>query len=246
MIRLISDKSELSFLPADAYSARITALVNTYGTEQSFAMFWVQTDGEKPVAAISRVDGNMTVCCDGNADFNELSCFINAVGFGSLTCDEKIMEKLGYEITKSSFTVEYKGKGKTDNKNIIRDCDKRGIYDLLCECGFEMGDYHAFLADVCARLNKNTASFASIIQDASPIACAFALFEGDKSVLLGAVATKESARGNGYASKLVNALANEKKDKRVFLFCRNDGLSDFYGKIGFEVIGRWSICERGN
>ena len=74
-------------------------------------------------------------------------------------------------------------------------------------------------------------------------ACAFSLFEGEKSVLLGAVATKESARGKGYASKLVGTLACMKKDKKVFLFCRNDSLAAFYGKIGFAICGKWAVYE---
>ncbi len=244
MITLVRDKTELDFLPADAYAARITALVNTYGTEHDFAMFWVQRIDGNALAAIGRIDGNMTLCCTDYADFEELSYFINAVGFSSLTCDEGIMKKLGIEPDKTSYTVEYRGGACLNEADIVRDCDMHGIYDLLCGCGFEMGDYSSFLADVCARLNKKTASFAAVMNEGVPCACAFALFEGEKSVLLGAVATKESARGRGYASALVGTLAQEKKSKRVFLFCRNDLLADFYGRIGFEINGRWAICER--
>lgn len=243
MVRLIEEKKELDFLPADPYAARITALAETYGTEHSFAMFWVQeTDGES-VAAVSRVDGNMTVCGLENTDFEELSAFVNAVGFTSLTCDAEVMKKLGFEPSKSSFTVEYKGGAAIGNAEKIHECDKRKIYDLLCMCGFELGDYNAFLADVCARLNKGTASFAAVMNENEPCACAFALFEGRKSVLLGAVATNPNARGKGYASELVGTLAEEKSDKKVFLFCRNDSLADFYAKIGFEKVGLWAIFE---
>ena len=115
---------------------------------------------------------------------------------------------------------------------------------MLCSCGFELGDYRAFLADICARLNKGTASFAAVAENGEPCACAFALFEGTKSVLLGAVATDPSARGKGYASAIVGTLAEEKSDKKVFLFCRNDSLADFYAKIGFKKVGCWAIAEK--
>lgn len=244
MVKLIDSKTALGFLPADPYAARITALAETYGTEHSFAMFWVQSVDEKPVAAVCRVDGNMTVCCGEETDFEELSAFINAVGFISLTADYEVTEKLGFEPSKTSFTVEYKGGAKIGSAETVRDCDKRKIYDLLCGCGFELGDYSLFFADVCARLNKNTASFAAVMNENLPCACAFALFKGEKSVLLGAVGTNENARGKGYASLLVGTLAEENKDKKVFLFCRNDSLADFYKKIGFEIIGKWAIVER--
>lgn len=243
MVSLCNDFSELDFLPADAYSARITALFKTYGSGQSFAMFWVQKIGDIPVASISKVDGNMTLCTCENADFDELSAFINAAGFVSLTCSEEDMKKLGFEPSKTSFTVKYKGGYEPRNADISRDCDKRKIYNLLCLCGFELGDYGAFLADVCSRLNKGTASMAAVEESGRVQACAFTLFKGEKSVLLGAVATAPDARGKGYASMLVGALASENSDKEVFLFCRNDSLAEFYGKIGFEVVGKWAICE---
>lgn len=243
MVRLIDDINLLGFLPADPYAARITALADTYGTERFFAMFWVQEIDEVPVAAVCRVDGNMTVCCLENADYEELSAFINAVGFMSLTGDADVIKKLGFKISKMSFTVEYKGGASLGDTPKVSDCDKRKIYDLLCCCGFELGDYGAFLADVCARLNKGTASFSAVLNGSEPCACAFALFEGTKSVLLGAVATNPSARGKGFASELVGTLAEEKSDKKVFLFCRNDSLAAFYSKIGFEKVGFWAIAE---
>lgn len=239
MISLINSRSELSFLPADPYTARITALCETYGTEQSFAMFWVQKIDKIPVAAISRVDGNMTLFCKENADFEELSCFMNAVGYSTLTFDMEYAEKLGLNPQKSSFTVKYTGGAECCN--VLTDYDKKEIYTLLTECGFELGDYKAFLADVCARLNKSTASLVAAETEGKLSACAFALFEGEKSVLLGAVATSPAARGRGYASKLVGTLAESKKEKEVFLFCREDSLTEFYKKIGFETVGKWAI-----
>lgn len=240
MISLINNKKELSFLPATPYSARITALAETYGTEQPFAMFWVQKINENPVAAMCRVDGDMTLCCGESADFEELLCFMNAVGFSSVTFDAKFAEKLGITPQKTSYTVKYTG-GAQAADGILFDYDKKGIYSLLCECGFELGDYNAFLADVCARLNKSTASFGVIESEGELAACAFALFEGEKSVLLGAVATNPEARSRGYASKIVGTLAEMKKDKAVYLFCRNDSLAAFYARIGFETIGKWAV-----
>ncbi len=240
MIKLCENSCELLFLPADPYAARITALEKTYGLNQSFAMFWVQIIDGASVAAISRVDGNMTLCCGNNTDFEELGYFISAVGYSSLICDEGAMKSLGIIPKKSSYTVKYCGGAKVNKDGIIRDAEKRELYNLLCSCGFELGDYNSFLADVCARLNKQTASLAAVKDNNEISACAFALFEGEKSVLLGAVATKESARGRGYASKLVGMLAEEKGEKEVFLFCRNDGLADFYAKIGFKTVGRWA------
>lgn len=244
MLTLCKDYEKLGFLPADPYAARITALFKTYGADYDFALFWVQDIDGIPSAAISRIDGNMTLCTNKNADFEELTHFINAVGFQSLTCSYEDMGKLGFEPADSSFTVKYTGRKNTAEIKTVSDYDKRRIYDLLCDCGFELGDYGAYLSDVCSRLNKGTASMLAAEENGSLRACAFALFEGENSVLLGAVATSPEARGRGYASAIVGEIAEKKSDKDVFLFCRNDGLADFYGKIGFETVGKWAIRRK--
>lgn len=243
MVSLCENFQQLEFLPADPYAARITALFKTYGAGQKFAMFWVQECGGMPVAAISKVDGNLTLCTLENTDFEELSAFIRAVGYSSLTADAEVMNALGFAPSKTSFTVRYGGGFEPKGAELIDDCDKKAVYSLLCECGFELGDYGSFLADVCARLNKGTASMKACEENGRLQACAFALFEGSKSVLLGAVATLPESRGRGYASELVGSLADEKADKQVYLFCRNDSLVDFYGKIGFETVGKWAVLN---
>ena len=242
MITLIDDIIELDFLPADPYSARINALADTYGTSYDFALFWVQKIEGRPVAAISRIDGNATLCCGENADFEEISEFLKVSGYSSLTFDYEFSKKLDIIPQRTSFTVKYSG-SESVCEDVLFDYDKKEIYSLLCDCGFELGDYSAFLADVCSRLNKSTATLAAAECDGRLCACAFALFEGRKSVLLGAVGTTPAARGKGYASKLVGTLAEMKKEKEVFLFCRNDSLVDFYSKIGFEVCGKWAVSE---
>lgn len=244
MLKISQSNSSFSFLPKDAYAARIQALFKTYGTRYSFAQFWIQAN----TAAVSRVDGVMTVCCDSQADFEELRAFIQAVGFETLVCSYDTCVKLGYTPFASSYIVKYTADSSEKSEGSVPDLKQ--VYSLLCTCGFSMGDYNSFLADFAARLNKGTAKISAIVSD-SVDACASALFIGEKSVLLGAVATNPEKRGQGLASKLVSALAAEMKGKKkeVFLFCREDGLLDFYKKIGFVDCGKWtevkfSIKER--
>lgn len=240
MIRLCTERSELEFLPADPFAARITALFETYGANYDFARFWVQIDDENIFrAAISRVDGCMTVCAHENADFSEIREFIDFCGFEELMCEAGVLEKLGFAADKESFIVHFRS-----DEDIVHDVqnsspDMREVYNLLVRCGFELGTYGAFAADACARINKGTARVATVY-DGTLCACAFSLFIGFKSVLLGAVGTSPEKRGRGYASTLVKSLAFSHKDKEVFLFCRNDGLADFYENMGFHRVGRWA------
>lgn len=243
MIRLAESREELDFLPADPFSARITALFDTYGTGFDFALFWTQSIDGKKTAAVCRIDGAVTVYAGASADHEELSAFLNAVGYSDIICDEQTAGRLKLNISDSSWIVEFRSPAVSDTGVILRDYDKKEIYLLLTECGFDMGDFGAFAADVCTRLNKNTARLGAIENENGLAACAFALYLGEKSTLLGAVATKPSGRGNGYAGRLITRLALEGRGK-VFLFCRNDSLGEFYKKYGFEICGRWAAVKQ--
>lgn len=119
----------------------------------------------------------------------------------------------------------------------------RHVHALLLDCGFEVGDYNSFAADVCARLNKGTARLVTAEDGGELCACAFALFIGHGSTLLGAVATDPRARGRGCASRLVKTLAAGQKGREAFIFCRSDGLEEFYKECGFCRIGKWATAR---
>ena len=62
------DEAFLGFCDRDVFGTRIKAYFNCYSTDYDFVKFWVQTNEDGDVtAAISRVDGDMTVK-DKNAD----------------------------------------------------------------------------------------------------------------------------------------------------------------------------------
>ncbi len=244
MIKLCENAAELEFLPADPFAARITALFDTYGAGCGFALFWVQSVDGVPSAAMSRVDGCMTLCCRENADIDEIAEFIGFCGCSDLLCEREIMEALGIEPQSSSFIMRFEGlcePAEAPTGGGIP--DMRRVHALLLDCGFEVGDYNSFAADVCARLNKGTARLVTAEDGGELCACAFALFIGHGSTLLGAVATDPRARGRGCASRLVKALAAEQNGRAAFVFCRSDGLEKFYKKCGFCRIGKWATAR---
>ena len=158
MINLCENAAELEFLPADPFAARITALFDTYGACCGFALFWVQSVDGVPSAAMSRVDGCMTLCCRENADIDEIAEFIGFCGCSDLLCEREIMEALGIEPQSSSLIMRFEGlcePAEAPTGGGIP--DMRHVHALLLDCGFEVGDYNSFAADVCARLNKGTA-----------------------------------------------------------------------------------------
>ena len=79
MIQLI-DRREiprlLSFCKGSPYGVRISAFLQAYGTSYPFALFWMQTDASGRItAALSRVDGHVTLCASEQADWEEVWAF---------------------------------------------------------------------------------------------------------------------------------------------------------------------------
>ena len=233
MLKLCEKREELAFLPADPFCAKITAYAITYGFSESFARFYRQDNR----AALSCVDGNVTLYCSDEADFEEIKTFLPFLGCRSLQAGEEIFEKLGINAKCSSYIVRYAGEKAVKPKHFTDFFDGREIYSLLVSGGFALGTYNEFCESICARLNRGTAAFGGI-KETELEACAFRLFDGDKSALLGAVTTSAKYRGRGLASSLVPYMAH--KEKESFLFCREDSLLDFYKNCGFVLWGRWA------
>ena len=240
MLESVQNYSELAGLKSSPFSAKIRALYKTYGNGYKVADFWVQS----PDTAVCMVDGNLTVECTENSDFDELKQFLNFIPYSTLLFDEKFCCQLGFENFETSFIVKYCG--NTNNEIIAADDNYKGVYNLLISSGFELGDYSSFLADFVSRINAGCAFLTSLYSDNRLAATASALYIGNNDVLLGAVATDKNLRGRGYASKLVSSLASYYgKEKNVYLFCREDSLAKFYEKCGFCIKGRWAQIKNG-
>lgn len=240
MLKSVEDSFDFDGLKSSPYSAKIQALFKTYGNKYSFADFWIQSAD----TAVCRVDGNLTIECTENSDFDELKQFLNYIPFNTVSIDEKYCECLNLKTSLSSYIVKYNGGFKDE---IIR-CDDnyRDVYNLLVSCGFELGDYDSYLSDFVSRINSQCAFLVSRYENKKLAATASALFVGKTDALLGAVATDKKFRGKGYATQLVTSLASYYgNEKNVFLFCREDSLADFYKKCGFCVTGRWAQVING-
>ena len=127
MLKLCDNLSQLDFLPDDPYAARISALAKTYGFGHSFVLFWVQYIENEPVAAVSRIDGNMSICCTEKADFEELKEFIKTVGFAVLSCCEEVLKELGFTLTESATNFLFAAPNVISGKEYYEKLKDRGV-----------------------------------------------------------------------------------------------------------------------
>lgn len=68
---------------------KIRALFQAYGTGYDFCKFFKQGS-----AVLAYLDGSSVLYCDNNADFSELSDFLQVNGFSDLFCSEDVADML--------------------------------------------------------------------------------------------------------------------------------------------------------
>lgn len=250
MVKLVEkgDRAFLSFCDRDVFGTRIKAYFNCYLTDYDFVKFWVQTDDDGNVtAAISRVDGDMTLTAE-NADFEELLQFVKIVGFTTIQCNRRVAEHFTKDETLWGYVVEFKEKTQTSEVSLKKNFELKEIYNIIkAENLTGVGDYLPWLSDTTFRVNRGTAKPLLCEIDGENAGCAMVLFSTDKASLLGAVATVPEFRGRGVARSLVVRLANEElaQGRRTELLCKSDSIVDFYKSIGFTVTDEWSLITDG-
>lgn len=238
------DAAFLSFCDRDVFGTRIKAYFNCYSTDYDFVKFWMQTNEDGEVtAAISRIDGDMTLCAY-DADYEELLEFVKIVGFNTIQCKRTVAKELADDETLWGYVVRFEDERENREVNIKNNFELKEIYDIIkAENLTGVGDYLPWLSDTTFRINRNTAKPLLAEVDGNAAGCAMVLFRTDKAALLGAVATSPCYRGRGIAGALVTRLANDElaEGRRTELLCKNDSIVDFYKSIGFTVRDEWSL-----
>ncbi|MBQ8575965.1 MAG: GNAT family N-acetyltransferase [Clostridia bacterium] len=239
-----NDTAFLSFCDRDVFGTRIKAYFNCYSTDYDFVKFWVQLDDSGNVtAAISRVDGDMTLTAE-NTDYEELLQFVRIVGFNTIQCKRSVAQNLTSDETLWGYVVRFENEKENLDISLKSYFDLKEIYAIIkAENLTGVGELLPWLSDTTFRVNRNTAQPLLAEADGENAGCAMVLFRTDKAALLGAVATVPRFRGRGIARALVTRLANEelKSGRRTELLCKNDSIVDFYKSIGFKAVDEWSL-----
>ncbi len=242
------DEAFLSFCDRDVFGTRIKAYFNCYSTDYDFVKFWVQTDENGNVtAAISRVEGDMTLCAE-NADYEELLQFVKIVGFNTIQCQRQVAQNFTDDETLWGYVVRFEEKQENRQVSLKENFELKEVYNIIkAENLTGVGDYLPWLSDTTFRINRNTAEPLVAEVDGNSAGCAMVLFRTDKAALLGAVATSPCYRGRGIAGALVTRLANGElaNGRRTELLCKNDSIVNFYKSIGFTVKDEWSLITDG-
>lgn len=246
MLRLISENqidNVLNFCDGDPIGTRVGAYLKAYRTNMDFAMFWEQINDGKITSAVSRIDGDMTVCVSENTDYDELSEFVHIIGFNTLFSQAEFFRKINLDCVQGDI-LKFNGKNKFDD-SVGFNIEPAALYDLVCRANsteVRKEEYLPWLSDFTFRQRRNMLRAVGIYDSGELVSCAMTSAETSISAVISGVATDENFRCRGLAEKCVLALADsliKLKKENIFVMTENGELTKYYKHLGFDKIGEW-------
>ncbi len=242
MIRLL-EHPQTGGLPAvggDVFGARILSAVQMYGA-YPFCDVWVQQENGVCTAAISRLEGAMTIAICAPPDWQELQEFFRRVPAQTLLGEGGVMQRLGFCGASGTVLSRHKPPGEaTHTGQIPRLQDVHGLLRTCAADSFAVPDWEPFYLDLSHRLRHGGAYLTTMSQNGMLAACAMTVAQTAQMAVLGAVAVHPEYRGQGMGSEVVRRLLARLPQTYCAVLCAPDGPRTFYENLGFHGHAVWT------
>lgn len=248
MIKLVDNSligEYLSFCADKPFGIRMAAALKSYGTDCRFADFWLVFEGNAVIGAISKLDGDLTLCADSVSE--EIVPFIRTVGYQTLIAEKSLLWGLGFdELDSEGAIMQYVGDDNAESGLLVDISPSvMSVCKLLCECEGEsirVGQLDRFYTDLSLRVRRNTALCYAFGNKGVAVASAIT----DSGAIIGGVAVRQSERKSGIGSALIKRLVYDlPSDKKIYLLRLENENESFYKRLGFENVGSWASISRG-
>lgn len=227
-------------LMSDCCGRKILSYLEAYGTGYDFCRFF----GNESGSVMLLINSALLICGDG-FDREELMYFAQMHQPFRIEGNQKAVNMLsgmeGYRRLHRNVFKLSGGSDDTDETDIDKNPRLDRVYEILSEGFPNLLDYPVWLADTSHRIRHNISRVFTYRESTT----ASIVYDIGGYVLVGQVATKISARGSGYARKLLKWLACylEKQNKTSFLYAL-DTRESFYHEIGFELFSSEYVLEK--
>lgn len=245
MIALVDSESEsdfFSFQTNDIFSAKIVSDYELYGCNLKYTLFYIQTEKEKVIGIISKIDNVITYSCENHEYIEEVLCFFKVIGYKMLLCDKALSQFFSNENACGDILL-YDGKNNgfitnsfyTDSEDLLE------VYYLICLLHEIKPEFSSWFTDMSLKLRSNKASLSILKCDNQIVSCAFVFYLSSAKGLISGVSTLESYKGRGYATECINKILSDNKLNEIYIFTNNAQTTLWYQKMGFKKQGFW--CE---
>ena len=241
----------LSFSEKHPLGVHIACKLSAYGTDKDFLHVWYGEDKNGINAAVLSFFGDVIICTDDTADFEEIKTFVTAYGYKSVCAEKETLVKCGFEINEEKTMFEYTSDISEVFPEVKNYADMKKVYELISlsipnSFSSDKEAYLSFLSDFTYRERRSLARVKTISEEDRVLSCALTAAECECSALISGVASDKNIRGKGFGKKTVLTLANElsSENKKVYVIALNDSAKEFYKKIGFTECITVGYTER--
>ena len=228
-------------LVATCAGRKMLSYLDAYGLKYDFCRFYI--DGKGGVILLV----NSTMLLSGDSfEKEELQSFVHLYRPFRIEGSQQAIEMIngieGYRhLHRNVFKLIPDGGELIDDEEVDMEPSLDDIYAILAEGFPNLLDYPMWLADTSHRIRHGI----SLVMCYQGTTTASIVYDIEGYVLVGQVATKTAARGNGNARRLLKWLADklQKDGKTAFLYAL-DTRESFYREIGFELYNSEYVLER--
>lgn len=216
------------------YGYKIRSLLDAYGTSYDFCKLY--TNG----AGGTILTYNSTLIADGIFDENELSGFIQMLCPVTVEVPENIHLSLDGDYIKTERTLFKAPKGMTCDEKLDVKCNAftSDCFPIISEA-FGITEFDEWYVDISHKIRHGVSDI--YLYKTTTVTKAFDI---NGFVFLSHIATANSDRGQGNASKLIKWLCEnyEKECKEIYLYSKTERYT-FYLSLGFEKILTDTVYE---
>lgn len=246
MIKYITDTDLdlLDILHEDYYGRKILSYYRAYGLSYDFCKFYEISDNDNK-GYIVHFNSIMIVCTKSVLPVDELKTFIQMHAPFRVEAPWIVLEHLcdisGYKMlkrTKFQFTDHMPD--NFDETKLTTEAPLDEIYEILHEGFPTLIEHGLWITEHSHKIRRGL----SKIYLYNKCTTATVIYDVDDHVLIGQVATRPEARGNGFARELLYWIGHTLKQngKTVSLFAL-DYRESFYKEIGFEAISVENVIQ---
>lgn len=216
------------------YGYKIRSLLDAYGTSYDFCKLYKNDVGGTILIY------NSTMTADGSFDKNELEGFIQMLDPVTVEVSDDILLTLDDDYVRTERTLFRAPKGLSCEESLDVKCSRfiADSFPIISEA-FGINEFDEWYVDISHRIRHGISDIFLYKTTTATKA-----FDINGFVFLSHIATANSDRGQGNASRLLKWLCEkyEKECKEVYLYSKPERYT-FYRSLGFEKILRDIVYE---
>ena len=251
MLHELTDARISDFQTACAYErvfgSRALTLLRTYGLEDSPARFYLCERDGCPTAALSLLDGVLTVSANEQAAPEPIAELARSLGVREVDTNWKqceALQKILGGTTDSSYYMVYQGGVPDSGPPDLSPGELHAVFDVL-QRSHEYYRTHlrfdSWAEDLKRRCALGLTELYQLEQDGKVIGTGCIISEDDECGVIGAVAVVPEYRRQGYGLQISRFLVRRilKKGKTPRLISGYYVVARLYEQVGFIACGRW-------